>query len=110
MPLRFSGSNLLKPITYYESKGSAQIKTCIILSALNTPGKTIIYAKKSRNHTELLLKYLKVPIKIKKIRNYDVIEIEGLKQFRSFEYRVPGDISSASFFIILTLLSKNSNL
>ncbi len=110
LPLRFSGSNLLKPITYYEKKGSAQIKTCILLSALNTPGKTIIYAKKSRNHTELLLKYLKVPIKIKKIRNYDVIEIEGLKQFRSFEYRVPGDISSASFFIILTLLSKNSKL
>ena len=62
--------------------GSAQVKSCIILSALNTPGKTIINSKKSRNHTELMLKYLKYPIKIQKKKNFDKISVEGLKQFK----------------------------
>jgi len=110
LPLELKGSNLLRPIKYFENKGSAQVKTCIILSAINTFGITKIKAKKSRNHTELMLKYLNYPIKIKKKNNYDLIEIKGLNQFRSFEYKVPGDISSASFFIVLTLLSRKSEL
>ena len=110
LPIEIKGSKLLRPIDYYEDKGSAQVKTCIILSAINTSGTTKIKAKKSRNHTELLLKYLKYPIKIKKNNNYDFIEVQGLNQYKSFDYTVPGDISSASFFIVLTLLSKNSEL
>ena len=77
---------------------------------LTHPGLQNIKSKKSRDHTELMLKSFGYPIKIKKINNYDLIKIKGLSQFRSFEYKVPGDISSASFFIVLTLLSKNSEL
>tara|TARA_Y100000590_G_scaffold195545_1_gene221995 strand:- start:8149 stop:9474 length:1326 start_codon:yes stop_codon:yes gene_type:complete len=110
LPIKFSGSNLLRPINYIENKGSAQIKTCIILSAINTRGITKIKAKTSRNHTELLLNHLDYPIKVIKKKNYDLISIVGLKQFNSFSYKIPGDISSASFFIVLTLLSKNSKL
>ncbi len=110
LPLELLGSEHLRPINYIENKGSAQIKTCIILSAINTFGKTKIKSKRSRSHTELLLKYLNYPIKIKKTKNYDLIDIYGLKQFKSFQYNVPGDISSASFFIVLTLLSKNSEM
>ena len=110
LPLKFTGTALLKPIKYFEDKGSAQIKTCIILSAINTPGVTKIKALKSRNHTELLLKYLNYPIKIQPNGKYDLISVKGLNQFKSFDYKVPGDISSASFFIVLTLLSKNSTI
>ncbi len=110
LPICFKGTNMLRPISYIEDKGSAQVKTCIILSAINSPGITKIKAKKSRNHTELLLKHLDYPIKIKKINNYDTIYVQGKKDIRGFEYKVPGDISSASFFIVLTLLSKNSEL
>ena len=110
LPIVISGSSFLRPIIYNESIGSAQVKSCIIFSALNTPGKTIINSKKSRNHTELLLKYLGYPIKVQERGEIDIITIEGLKQFRAFNYRVPGDISSASFFIVLTLLSKKSQL
>ena len=110
LPIEFRGSSLLRPIEYNERKGSAQVKTCIILSAINTPGITRISASKSRDHTELLLKFLKYPIKIKKGNKTDLIEIKGLNQFKSFDYKIPGDISSASFFIVLTLLSKNSSL
>tara|TARA_Y100000591_G_scaffold327535_1_gene352220 strand:+ start:230 stop:1552 length:1323 start_codon:yes stop_codon:yes gene_type:complete len=110
LPLEFKGTNLLRPISYIENRGSAQIKTSIILSALNTIGTTKIKAKKSRDHTEVLLKYLNYPIKIKKTKIYDIIEIKGLSNFKAFKYNVPGDISSAAFFIVLTLLSENSEL
>ena len=110
LPIKFRGTNLLKPINFFETKGSAQIKTCIILSAINTWGITKIKSIKSRNHTELLLKYLNYPIKVKNTKNFDLIEVEGRKQFNAFNYIVPGDISSASFFITLTLLSRNSEM
>ncbi len=51
-----------------------------MLAALNTEGKTHIKAKKSRNHSELLFKYLKLPIKVIKKKNYDLIEIKGKKK------------------------------
>ena len=110
LPIEISGTDFLRPINYNENIGSAQVKSCIILSALNTPGITNINSKSSRNHTELMLKFLKYPIKIKKNINRETISLKGLNQFRSFEYYVPGDISSASFFIVLTILSNNSKM
>ena len=110
LPLKILGTEFLKPINYLEKKGSAQCKSSVILAALNTPGKTIINAKKSRNHTELFLKYLNIPLKIKTKKNYNIIEIKGENQFKSFNYEIPGDISSCAFFIALTLLSDNSKL
>tara|TARA_Y100000768_G_scaffold338124_1_gene280670 strand:+ start:592 stop:1377 length:786 start_codon:yes stop_codon:yes gene_type:complete len=77
---------------------------------LNSPGITYIKAKKSRNHTELLFKYLKIPIKVKSIKEFDLIEVKGLQQYNAFNYSIPGDISSSAFFIVLTLLSKNSKI
>ena len=64
--LLIKGTIKPKPIKYFENKGSAQCKSAVMLAALNTKGETIIKAKKSRNHTELLFKYLNLPIKIKK--------------------------------------------
>ena len=110
LPIEITGTKFLRPITYDENIGSAQVKSCIILSALNTPGTTIINSKISRNHTELMLKSLNYPIKVQKRGNVNKIFINGLKQFKSFEYDVPGDISSASFFIVLTLLSEKSQI
>tara|TARA_A100000164_G_scaffold194434_1_gene172473 strand:- start:1315 stop:2058 length:744 start_codon:yes stop_codon:yes gene_type:complete len=69
LPIEILGSDFLRPVTYNEKIGSAQVKSCIILSALNTPGTSIINAEVSRNHTELMLKFLKYPIKIKKKKN-----------------------------------------
>ena len=80
-----------------------------MLAALNTKGETIIKAKKSRNHTELLFKYLKIPVKIKKEKNFDLIKVSG-KKISPLNYKIPSDISSSAFFIVLTALSKNSKL
>ena len=110
LPLKIKGTNFLKPIEFEENIGSAQVKSCIMLAALNTPGVTKIKAAKSRNHSELMFKYLKIPIKINKSKNFDRIEIKGLNQYQSFNYKIPGDISSSSPFICLAALSKNSKI
>ena len=110
LPIKILGTDFLRPIKYNENIGSAQVKSCIIFSALNTPGITEIYSKSSRNHTELMLKFLNYPIKVTKKLGYEKISIKGLNQFKCFNYDVPGDISSASFFIVLTLLSTNSKM
>ena len=110
LPILVKGTKNVNPIYYHEKKGSAQCKSSVMLAALNTKGKTVIKAKKSRNHTELLYKYLKLPIKINKKKNYDLIEINGVKKVKPLIYKIPSDISSSAFFIVLTLLSKKSEL
>ncbi len=110
LPITVIGTNQPKPIRYFEKKGSAQCKSSVMLAALNTKGKTIIKAKKSRNHTELFFKNLKIPIKVHKSKNYDFIEINGLKKIKPLNYTIPSDISSSAFFIVLTALSNNSEL
>ncbi len=110
LPIIIEGTKYPLPIKYHEKKGSAQCKSSVMLAALNTKGKTIIKAKKSRNHTELLFKYLKLPIKIKKKQSYDIIEVNSIKKIKPLSYRIPSDISSSAFFIVLTILSKNSQI
>ena len=110
MPLTIQGSTNLQPISYLENKGSAQCKSSVMLAALNASGTTSIKAKKSRNHSELLFKYLKIPTKIKKTKKYDFIDIDSPKKIKPFNYQIPGDISSSAFFIVLTSLADNSRL
>tara|TARA_A100001015_G_scaffold319146_1_gene441167 strand:+ start:2928 stop:4262 length:1335 start_codon:yes stop_codon:yes gene_type:complete len=110
LPLQIIGSDFINPIVYLEKRGSAQCKSTVMLAALNSPGKTIIKAKKSRDHTENIFKYLGIPIIIKRNKNGDKIIIKGQKFFKSFKYTIPSDPSSCAFFIVLTLLSKNCEL
>ena len=97
LPLSILGLKNPKIINYFENRGSAQCKSSVMLAALNTVGKTMIKAKKSRNHSELLFKYLNIPIKIKKNKNYDFIELKRPKKIKPFNYKIPGDISSSAF-------------
>ena len=110
LPLSILGSQSIKGINYFEKRGSAQCKSSIMLAALNASGTTFIKAKKSRNHSELLFKYLKIPIKIKKTKKYDFINIQKPKKIKAFNYQIPGDISSSAFFIVLTMLANDSRL
>ena len=110
LPLTMKGLENPKPIKYFETKGSAQCKTSIMFAGLKALGTTEIKAKKSRNHTELLFKYLRIPIRIKKGKQFDIIKLKGIKKINSLNYRIPGDISSCAFFLVLTILSDNSQL
>ena len=110
LPLSILGSELVKGIKYLENKGSAQCKSSVMLAALNASGITSIKAKKSRNHSELLFKYLKIPTKTRHTKHYDFIDIKKPKKIVAFNYQIPGDISSSAFFIVLTTLTNNSKL
>ena len=111
LPVKIIGNNDLRPISFTEYKGSAQVKSAIMIAALNTPGITTLKCPPSRNHTEIMFKNcLKIPIKITRKKGYEIIQVEGLKKINKFDYNIPGDISSAAFFMVLTLLAKKSKL
>ncbi len=110
LPLKIYGSKNLKPIRYYENKGSAQCKSSVIFAGMRTQGTTIIKAKKSRNHTEILCKYLKLPVIVKQKNNFDEIRVKKVNKINKLNYKIPSDISSSAFFIVLTALSTNSEL
>ena len=110
LPLTIKGNKNLYPIKYLENRGSAQCKSSVIFAGLKTEGKTLIKAKKSRDHTELLCKHLDLPVKVKKNKNYDFIEVKKAKKIKPLNYKIPSDISSGAFFIVLTTLADNSKL
>ena len=114
LPLKMKGTNWLLPLNNYKLKyPSAQVKTCCIFAALVSPGiSTIIEPSKlaSRTHTEILLKYIGADIKVKQNKNFNLIKVRGLKDFKAFNLKVPGDMSAAAFFIALTILSNDSKI
>ena len=112
LPLLITGSDRLLPINHNIKKPSAQIKSALILAALNIHGKTkIIESIPTRDHTERLLKFLKANIKIKKLKNKNIeIELNGPYEIRSKNIKVAGDPSSASFFIVGALILPKSNI
>ena len=109
LPLRMVSSDM--PIgVNYEAGISAQLKSAVILAALNSYGiSNILEKKQSRNHTEnILLKSARV-IKIKKNKN-NSIKIFGKRYLNPLNININGDPSAAAFFVALTLLKKNSKL
>ena len=110
LPLTIQGSKKIKSIKYFEERGSAQCKSSVMLAAMRADGTTYIKAKKSRDHTEKMMKNLNLPINIIKRKNYDLIQIKKVKKVKTINYNIPSDISSSAFFIVLTALSNNSQL
>ena len=110
LPLKIKGTSNLNSIKYFENKGSAQCKSSVIFGGMRSNGTTYIRAKKSRNHTELLSKYLKLPVVIKEKRDYDEIKVTKVKSIKPFNYNIPSDISSSAFFIVLTALLNKSKI
>ena len=110
LPLTIQGSKKIKSIRYHETKGSAQCKSSVMLAAMRANGTTYIKAKKSRDHTERMMKNLSLPIRVIKKKNYDLIQIKKVKKIKKINYNIPSDISSSAFFIVLTALSNESEL
>ena len=111
LPLTIEGTSLPLAQKHFETIGSAQVKTAILLAALNTPGITQVKENKiSRNHTENLLTTIKTDIKITKLKKGNLISLKGKENLSCFNLNIPGDPSSAAPFIILTLLTAGSEL
>ena len=108
-PLKLVSSNMPVGVRY-EAGVSAQLKSAVILAALNSFGNTEIIEKyKSRDHSENLLSKNIQSIKIFKGKN-KIIKVFGKKFLKPLDVVVPGDPSSAAFFVALTILNKNSYL
>ena len=108
-PLKMISSEMPIGIEY-EAGVSAQLKSAVILAGLNAYGNTKIIEKSfSRNHTENILFKNKNVINISG-KNKKKIEVKGKKTLAPLRMNVPGDPSSAAFFVALTLLNKNSKL
>ena len=111
LPLTIEGTSMPLAQKHFEKIGSAQVKSAILLAALNTSGITQIEVEKiSRDHTENLLSKIKADINIKKKKKGHLISLKGQKNLFGFNLQIPGDPSSAAPFIILTLLADNSKL
>lgn len=105
-PLKFFGSKL-HPIAYKSKIASAQVKSCILLAGLNVENgiTTITEHFVSRNHTEIMLKAMGAKIKT----NGTTVSIEKSK-LSPIEIVIPGDISSAAYFIVSALITPNSDI
>ena len=111
LPLTIEGTSMPLAQKHFETHhNSAQVKSSIMLSSLNTPGITTVQAAPSRDHTENLLKYIKSDIKIKKSKKESFIALRGQKNLFGFNLEIFGDQSSAAPFVILSLLTPKSKL
>lgn len=105
-PLYIKGSSL-HGIDYKMPVASAQVKTAVILASLYADGETVIHeTEKSRDHTELMLGAMGAGIKV---RGLD-ISIEKTDSLLPVCAEIPGDISSAAFFMVLGLILPNSEI
>lgn len=106
-PLIFKRSEKLNTIKYDMPIASAQVKSCILFAGLYCDEKIeIIEHSYSRDHTERMLEYFGADIKVDDKR----IMLNPSSKLIAKDIIVPGDISSASFFIVLGLITKNSRL
>ncbi len=110
-PLTITSSAIPLAINY-KAGISAQLKSAVILAALNSFGDTKIEEfKQSRDHTENFLLKSKNILKIKKNKkSLNSLIISGKKYLDPFKIKVPGDPSSSAFFTALTLLNENSKI
>lgn len=105
-PLKIKGKKL-KGIEYTMPVASAQVKSSILLASLFAEGKTVINEPvASRDHTEIMLNYFGADIKNEK----GVITSTPVEELYGKNIEVPGDISSAAFFIAAGLIVPNSHI
>lgn len=106
-PLTIHGRNL-QSINYASPVASAQVKTCVLFAGLLAEGSTVVSEPAvSRNHTELMLREFGATVDAS---NLGTVSVDGLRELTPLDYRVPGDLSSAAFFIAAASVLPDSSL
>ena len=106
-PIEVTGTQTLKPITYQMPLASAQVKSAIIFAGLQAKGETVIIEKeKTRDHTEDMIRQFGGQI----VTEGKTIRVCGPQHLTGQEVIVPGDISSAAFFMVAGLVVPNSQI
>ena len=105
-PIHIQGSQLTA-IDYTTPVPSAQVKTCVLLAGLQTAGTTTVRESiRTRDHSELALRAFGATVE----RSVDSVSISGPQTLKAIEATVPGDISSAAFFLCAAALFPGSQL
>lgn len=106
-PLRICGAGSPRAITYELPVASAQVKSAILFAGLNAKGRTtVIETSRTRDHTERLFNGFGVPVVVDGFS----IRLDGPARFTGGSITIPGDISSAAFFIAAAMLLPGSEL
>lgn len=106
LPIAVQGRNL-KPIYYKTPVASAQLKSAILLAGLFASGKTVVEEPaKSRDHSERMLRRFGAEIEV----DGCVVSVQGQRELRGQTVKVPGDISSAAFFIVAAAIVPGSDI
>ena len=106
-PLVIHGGQTLHGISYEMPEASAQVKSCLLLAGMYAQGETtVIEPDISRDHTERMLVSMGYPVR----RVDRAITIDSSHECRGGTIKVPGDLSSAAFFIVAATIIPNSNL
>ncbi|MBN2959584.1 MAG: 3-phosphoshikimate 1-carboxyvinyltransferase [Streptococcus gordonii] len=106
-PLTLHGNPNLKPIQYQLPIASAQVKSALIFAALQAQGESLIIEKDlTRNHTEDMLLQFGGQLKV----DGKEIRVAGKQELQAQEVVVPGDISSAAFWLVAGLVVPNSKI
>jgi 3-phosphoshikimate 1-carboxyvinyltransferase len=110
-PLRISGKNPLKSIDYELPVASAQVKSCILLAALNSDGKTSVTEKTpTRDHTERMLRWFGVEVEEIQTNDGKRISVSGDAELKAKNLLIPSDISSAAFFLTAAACAPDSEI
>jgi 3-phosphoshikimate 1-carboxyvinyltransferase len=113
-PLKITGRSPLTPISYESPVASAQVKSCVLLGGLFADGRTEVIEKLglTRDHTERMLRWLGVDVQstMRETDGAPVVAINGPAQLSARNISVPGDVSSAAFFIVGAAFLPGSDL
>ncbi len=111
LPLMMRGALPAVPITYRLPVASAQVKSAILLAGLNTPGiTTVIEPVPTRDHSERMLRGFGADLTVEETGGVRTIRIRGEAELTAQDIEVPGDPSSAAFFIVAALIVPGSDL
>jgi len=110
-PVRLRGGARLRGIDYRLPMASAQVKSAVILAALGASGRTTVHSPgPSRDHTERMLQAMGVALAQRTEGEGHTVALEGPVNLRGIEITVPGDFSSAAFFIVAGCIGARDGL
>ncbi|HKO45643.1 MAG TPA: 3-phosphoshikimate 1-carboxyvinyltransferase [Pyrinomonadaceae bacterium] len=110
-PLTLHGSNRLTAVNYQLPMPSAQVKTALLLAGIRAEGRTVIRETvRTRDHTERMLKWFGAAVETEDDSGSSVTAISGPTRLRATKLKIPGDFSSAAYFIAAAVMLVGSKI
>lgn len=107
LPLEITGTPQVQPLEFDSPIASAQVKSCVLLAGMHADGITSFTEPiRSRDHTERMLAAAGADIRVDGLR----VSIKGPSRLQPFQFKVPGDISSAAFFLVAGAIVPSSKI